>query len=74
MVFRGHITENLDKLCDGERSEEEFSGKVWDFMRVGCKMNQLTRMVQILGDAPLSTSAAEHMHCVSRFGQQSSLR
>ena len=52
----GDNTGNPDKKCDGERFEEEVSGKVWDLMRVGCNMNELTCMVQLLGDVPCFTA------------------
>ena len=44
-LCRGDISESLETLRDGERTEEEVSGKVWDLMRVGYNMNQLTRMI-----------------------------
>ena len=61
-LCRGDISENLETLRDGERPEEEVSGKVWDLMRVGYNKNQLTRMIQLLGDVPFSTAVTEQLH------------
>jgi hypothetical protein len=58
----GNVAENLQELAGGPRPEDAVGGKIWDLLRSGYNSSMLRRMVELLADAPWTTTVVEQLH------------
>ena len=61
-LCRGQIQDNLRALAGAPQPLEATARKIWQFMHAGHPLPFLERMLQLLADAPWTTTVAEQLH------------
>ena len=61
-LTRGCIAENLRALAAGDMPDETISAKIWQLMRLGYNVKELTEALGLLAEARWSTKVVEQQH------------